>query len=72
MIKAKRGLFPAYIENGCFENALQVFGVKCTRFKGGTPGSPNGGRHFLLMLDSGRFPGCTALASAPMSPKAFG
>lgn len=38
---------------------MQVFGVACTRFKGGTPSSPRGGRHLLLMLESGRYAAIT-------------
>jgi hypothetical protein len=55
MIKAKRGLYPAYHANTSFETAMQVFGGACTRFKGGTPDTPRAGRHFLLMLESGRY-----------------
>ena len=59
IIKAKRWLYPAYQENASFETALQVFDARCTRFKGGTPSSPRAGRHFPLMLESGRYAAIT-------------
>jgi hypothetical protein len=67
LYKLKRGLYPAYIENAPFEKLLEIFNVKCTRFKGGNPGRPRSGRHVLLMLQSGRYASVTNYDDFPWS-----
>lgn len=67
MYSSKRGLYPAYIENASFEKVLEIFDVRCTRFKGGTPSTPRSGRHVLFMLPSGRYASVTNYDDFPWS-----
>jgi hypothetical protein len=67
MYKLKRGLSLVYIENAPFEKVLELFDVKCTRFKEGPPGMPRYGRHVLLMLPSGRYASVTNYDGFPWS-----